>query len=59
MTNPRPILLSGLLVACCLQAAEPAAAWLAPCNVTWTTPSSDSLDSMPLSVRRGAGANVS
>lgn len=58
MTNPRPVLLSGLLAACCLQAADPAAAWLAPCNVTWTAPSSDSLDSMPLSGRLGAGANV-
>ncbi len=27
-------------------------------NVTWTTPSRDSLDSMPLSGSRGAGANV-
>jgi hypothetical protein len=27
-------------------------------NITWTTPSADSVDSMPLSGRRGAGANV-
>ncbi len=29
-----------------------------PYRITWTTPSSDSVDSMPLSGRRGAGANV-
>jgi len=27
-------------------------------KVTWTTPSVDALDSMPLSGRHGAGANV-
>ena len=32
--------------------------WLARYNVAWETPSQDSLDSMPLSGRRGAGANV-
>lgn len=32
--------------------------WLARYNVIWETPSQDSLDSMPLSGRRGAGANV-
>jgi hypothetical protein len=31
---------------------------LAQFDVVWTTPSRDSLDSMPLSGRRGAGANV-
>lgn len=31
---------------------------LAACNVVWKSPSEDSLDSMPLSGRRGAGANV-
>jgi hypothetical protein len=30
----------------------------APCNVVWDSPSADSLDSMPLSGRHGAGANV-
>ena len=28
------------------------------CKITWTTPSKDSLDSMPLSGRMGAGANA-
>jgi hypothetical protein len=32
--------------------------WLARYNVAWHTPSKDSLDSMPLSGRLGAGANV-
>jgi len=32
--------------------------WLARYNVVWDTPSKDSLDSMPLSGRLGAGANV-
>jgi hypothetical protein len=32
--------------------------WLARCNVVWESPSRDSLDSMPLSGRLGAGANV-
>ena len=31
---------------------------LARCKITWETPSTDSLDSMPLSGRLGAGANV-
>ena len=30
----------------------------APCNVVWDSPSVDSLDSMPLSGRHGAGVNV-
>lgn len=33
-------------------------AWLAAYKVAWTSPSRDSLDSMPLSGRLGAGANV-
>ena len=32
--------------------------WLSRCNVVWRTPSQDSLDSMPLSGRLGAGANI-
>jgi len=32
--------------------------WPACYRIVWTTPSQDSLDSMPLSGRRGAGANV-
>ncbi len=32
--------------------------WTAVYNVIWDSPSQDSLDSMPLSGRRGAGANV-
>jgi len=32
--------------------------WTKPYNVFWDSPSKDSLDSMPLSGRRGAGANV-
>ena len=32
--------------------------WTRPYNVVWDSPSKDSLDSMPLSGRRGAGANV-
>lgn len=32
--------------------------WLRKYNVTWDSPSKDSLDSMPLSGRLGAGANV-
>src|SRR5512139_1803938 len=47
----RTILLP-LALATCAQAA------LLPSKVTWTTPSVDSLDSMPLSGRMGAGANV-
>jgi len=35
-----------------------AAGPLDACKITWTTPSQDSLDSMPLSGRLGAGANV-
>jgi hypothetical protein len=38
--------------------AKAEADWLVRYNVAWETPSQDSLDSMPLSGRRGAGANV-
>jgi hypothetical protein len=34
------------------------ASWLNPYNIVWNSPSKDSLDSMPLSGRLGAGANV-
>ncbi len=44
-----PILL--VLTACAQAAIE-------PYKVTWNTPSRDSVDSMPLSGRLGAGANV-
>jgi hypothetical protein len=42
---------------------EPASAlsatqWVNPYNIVWNSPSLDSLDSMPLSGRLGAGANV-
>ncbi len=48
---------AGLLVALPgLAAARPT--WLDACRVVWETPSQDSLDSMPLSGRHGAGANV-
>lgn len=46
-----------LAVSAALALASPLGA-VEPGRVTWTTPSQDSLDSMPLSGRRGAGANV-
>jgi hypothetical protein len=55
----RPIsmkLFASLIIACTsiVSVASP----VAPCKITWTTPSQDSVDSMPLSGRLGAGANV-
>ena len=38
--------------------SAPTPAWLESARVTWETPSQDSVDSMPLSGRLGAGANV-
>jgi len=38
--------------------SAPTPTWLESARVTWETPSKDSVDSMPLSGRLGAGANV-
>ena len=46
-------LIAGSMAACAARGDLPASY-----RVVWTTPSQDSLDSMPLSGRRGAGANV-
>jgi hypothetical protein len=46
----------GLLAVPAVGADSPA--WLEACKVAWDSPSKDSLDSMPLSGRLGAGANV-
>jgi uncharacterized protein len=46
------------LVTLLLAAGIACAAPIDSCRITWTTPSSDSVDSMPLSGRLGAGANV-
>src|SRR4051794_15079435 len=47
-----------LLVSLLLIVPAAAAQDLHPYNVRWNTPSKDSLDSMPLAGRLGAGANV-
>jgi hypothetical protein len=48
----KPLVLMLLALTACAQAA------IESCPITWNTPSRDSLDSMPLSGRMGAGANV-
>ena len=46
--------IASLIASTCILTARPPDAY----NITWGTPSQDSLDSMPLSGRLGAGANV-
>jgi len=46
------------IIACILSASACAQALPASYQIIWTTPSIDSVDSMPLSGRYGAGANV-
>lgn len=45
-------------IAGCLAPAAETPPWLADARIHWDSPSKDSLDSMPLSGRLGAGANV-
>ena len=52
MKSYLPLSLGLLLQASALAATKP------DYSITWNTPSQDSIDSMPLSGRLGAGANV-
>ncbi|MEY4387634.1 MAG: hypothetical protein RLY20_2917, partial [Verrucomicrobiota bacterium] len=57
MLNRNLVLLSLLSVSLVCAEAE-STGWLEQSKVVWDSPSRDSLDSMPLSGRHGAGANV-
>jgi len=54
----KSFVLLGILSASLVCAVAESPGWLEHSKVVWTSPSRDSLDSMPLSGRHGAGANV-